>query len=88
MTAEMTYSLAEATAIIRGKADKSDMEWVSRRLCSGVFQGYKPGRSWRMTPEQLAANITALAPKRERVPDVPLPAGLTATSRRRLARSA
>lgn len=79
-----TYSLAEATEIIRGSATKADLEWVSRRLCAGTLQGYKPGRHWRMTPEQLAANIASLAPK-QHIPDIPLPAGLTATSRRKLA---
>lgn len=81
---DRTYSLPEACDVIRGSHEPADLEWVSKRLRSGVFVGYKPGRNWRMTEEQVRENVRRLQPKSVVVPDVPL-SGMTRTSRRRLA---
>lgn len=76
-----TFSLAEAATQIRGCDDKASREWVVRRLRLGTFSGYKAGRQWRMTEDDIAAAIEALRP--QIVPSVPV-GGLTRTSRRRL----
>lgn len=76
-----TFSLAEAATQIRGRDDKASREWLVRRLRNGTVPGYKAGRQWRMTEDDIAAAIEALRPRV--VPSVPV-GGLTRTSRRRL----
>lgn len=59
--------------------------WILRRIKSGEVRGYKAGRTWRMTHEDvedlIASHRNAPAPP-EPEPDLGL--SFTATSRRRL----
>ena len=85
-----TFSLEEATALIRGADENGNplpgqVQWVAIKLRTGQFPGYKSGRKWRMTEEHIRAAIKSLEPQRASIPDVPNLAGLTRTSRRRLA---
>jgi len=81
-----TYSLVEvAEMIVRDMAD--GVRWFSRRVNRGELSGYRVGRTWRMTREDVADPI-----ERHRNPsiarnDVKVPrtefSGVTPTSRRR-----
>ncbi|MCV7236006.1 MerR family transcriptional regulator [Mycobacterium branderi] len=81
-----TYSLAEvAERILPDMAD--GVRWLSRRLNRGELSGYRLGRAWRMTREDVAGLIERHR-NRSKVPDdVEMPrskfSGLTPTSRRR-----
>lgn len=77
-----TFSLEEAADIIRGGHETADTEWLRKRLCWGKFTGYKAGRHWRMTVADVEAAVESLRPVF--VPVVPVMAGLTRTSARRL----
>lgn len=63
----------------------------SRGLRTGELPGYKPGRQWRMTPDDIEASIESLRPTQlpqpPRISDVPSLNALRPTSRRRLLRS-
>lgn len=84
-----TYSLAEVAEMIL--PDMADgVRWLSRRLNNGELSGYRVGRKWRMTREDVADLI-----ERQRDRSIArnggeiLPtegSGLTPTSRRRRAR--
>jgi hypothetical protein len=85
-----TFSLEESAALICGADHNGNplpgkTQWLMKRLRTGELIGYKCGRQWRMTDEQIADAIQKLTPQRARVPQVPTLAGLTRTSRRRLA---
>jgi len=84
------YSLEKSAALICGADDNGDplpgkTVWVMLRLRRGEFTGYKAGRQWRMTQDDIDAAIESLRPKRVWVPEVPSMSGLTRTSARRLA---
>jgi hypothetical protein len=81
-----TYSLAEVAEMIL--PDMADgVRWLSRRLNNGELSGYRAGRTWRMTREDVADLI-----ERQRNRSIPCNggemlrtevSGLTPTSRRR-----
>lgn len=81
----VSYSIEEASDFLRGGHSKADLQWVSLRLRRGTIKGFKSGRHWRMTEEQLRAAVEALEPEPVGLPEVPSFAGMTRTSRRRLA---
>lgn len=81
----VTYSITEAALILRGAATTTEIKWLRRKLNQGEFPGYKAARRWRMTAEDVSTAITKMRPT-DITDDVPL-AGLTRTSRRRLAAS-
>ena len=85
-----TYSLAEVAKMVLPPEMTEGVRWLSRRLNRGELSGYRVGRTWRMTLEDVQGLIEH---HRER----PLPrdakeqrtdsvSGLTQTSRRRLKR--
>lgn len=89
-----TYSDKEAVEIIRGSATKSDIEWLHRHLRGDdqpQLPGFKAGRKWRLTEDDITEAIELLRPARtERVSaavDIPNLSSLTRTSRRRLAQA-
>lgn len=50
-----TYSLAEVAAVYL-PADWTDgVRWLSRRLNAGQIAGYRVGRTWRMTDDDVDA---------------------------------
>jgi hypothetical protein len=81
-----TYSLAEVAEMVL--PDMTDgVRWLSRRLSRGELSGYRIGRSWRMTCEDVADLIERhrnhpTARKGAEVTRAEL-SGLTPTSRRR-----
>lgn len=83
-----TISDAEYAEALRGSATKSDIEWLHRHLRGDdqpQLPGFKVGRKWRATEEDVAAAIELLRPQRVSVPTVPVASSMTRTSRRRLA---
>lgn len=85
-----TYSLEQAAALVCGADDRGDPlpgkpKWLAIRLRRGELPGYKAGRNWRMTEDDIAAAIEKLRPRMVCVPQVPAMTGLTRTSARRLA---
>ena len=84
-----TYSLAEVAEMIL--PDMADgVRWLSRRLNSGELSGYRVGRAWRMTREDVADLIElhrnrSLARNYMEAPRTEF-SGLTPTSRRRWGR--
>jgi hypothetical protein len=81
-----TYSLAEvAEMILPDMADS--VRWLSRRLNNGELSGYRVGRTWRMTREDVAGLIErhrnrSIARTYQDAPRAES-SGLTPTSRRR-----
>lgn len=88
MTVE-TFSLAEVADIALPRHWKHPNRWLRERLNRGEIAGYRVGRDWRLTREQLDAliakytNVAAPAAAPEPVVD-PSPLGLSSRSRRRL----
>lgn len=91
-----SHSLAEVAAIYIPELKLGTL-WLHRRIKSGEIPGYRVGRTYRMTDEHINQWMTA--PQRNTTPApggvaVPTPAappvsiidGLSAGSRRRLAR--
>lgn len=79
-----TYSLAEVAEIIMpNMAD--GVRWLSRRLNRGELSGYRVGRAWRMTREDVADLIERHRSTAHHDVEVPRTefSGLTPTSRRR-----
>ncbi|KPG04561.1 MULTISPECIES: helix-turn-helix domain-containing protein [Mycobacteroides] len=76
-----THSVEEASAILGAPS----VRWVTEQLRAGRLRGYKVGRHWRMTDEDIAASIEIMRPvgRRSSV-SVPIGAALTPTSRRRV----
>ena len=96
-----TYSLAEVAEVYLPTDWTDGVRWLSRRLNAGMIDGYKVGRVWRMTDDDVAAFIDghrypSSAPKLADQPAAPTPAppavsvldGLSARSRRRVVRTA
>lgn len=79
----VTYSLEEAAHIIRGSRGSADVQWLRKRLAAGRLSGYKAGRYWRMTQDDIDDAVKSLRPVS--LPVVPVASGLTRTSARRLA---
>ena len=81
-----TYSLAEVAEMIL--PDMADgVRWLSRRLNNGELSGYRVGRTWRMTRDDVADLIErqhnrSIARKGEKMLRTEV-SGLTPTSRRR-----
>lgn len=83
----MTHTISDVEYVmaLRGSATRSDLEWLHRHLRGDdepQLPGFKVGRKWRATPEDVDTAIELLRPKR--VPAVPA-SSLRPTSRRRLA---
>jgi hypothetical protein len=93
-----TYSLAEVAAVYLPPEWTDGVRWLSRRLNSGEISGYKVGRVWRMTDEDVAAFVAGrrnptkttadVAVSQPATPAVSILDGLSARSRRRVVRSA
>lgn len=87
MTIE-TFSLAEVAAVALPGHWKHPERWLRERLNSGELVGYRVGRDWRLTREQLDALIAkytnAAAPVTATPVAEPSTLGLSARSRRRL----
>jgi excisionase family DNA binding protein len=86
-----TYSLAEVAELIL--PDMADgVRWLSRRLNNGELSGYRVGRTWRMTREDVTALIERHRNRSKVCNDAKMPqsksSGLTSTSRRRRQRRA
>jgi hypothetical protein len=79
-----TNSLEEYSDAVRGSHTDADLQWLEKRLRDGVLPGFKAGRKWRATDAQIEAAIEILTPTPVAVPDIPVPSGMTRTSRRRL----
>ncbi|SLH42194.1 hypothetical protein [Mycobacteroides abscessus] len=82
---EPTFSLPESSQQIVGSDSPQAQNWLRKRLCTGQLPGYKARRQWRMSESDIAAAIKILRPTPTAVPEIPGPAGMTRTSRRRLA---
>ncbi len=85
-----TYSLAEVAAMVLPDMARGE-RWLARRLLRGEISGYRIGRHWRMTHEDVENLIQRHRNKatslQELVRDGPAVTGLTPpTSRRRLER--
>jgi hypothetical protein len=81
-----TYSLAEVAELIL--PDMADgVRWLSRRLNNGELSGYRVGRTWRMTREDVTDLIERHRNRSKVSNDAKMPqsifSGLTPTSRRR-----
>lgn len=82
-----TYSLDEVAAMVLPPEMKWPRRWLAERLNSGEIQGYKVGRTWRMTRD----DVEELIDKRRNPPKRPnhepgsLPLSMTVTTSRRLA---
>jgi hypothetical protein len=94
-TGARSYSLAEVAAAYL-PPEWDGVLWLSRRLNTGQINGYKLGRTWRMTHHDVAAFIDSHrkpkpAPKPDTEPTPTAPAvsvvdGLSRRSRARIAR--
>lgn len=86
-----TFSLAEVAAAALPKHWKHPERWLRERLNRGELVGYRVGREWRLTRDQLDALIAKCTNVAAPVAD-PAPApvadpsalGLSARSRRKL----
>ncbi|WP_100484572.1 helix-turn-helix domain-containing protein [Mycobacteroides abscessus] len=89
MTVE-TFSLAEVSDAALPKHWKHPERWLRERLNRGEIAGYRVGRDWRLTREQLDALIakyTNVAAPVVAAPELvvdPSTLGLSSRSRRRL----
>lgn len=54
-----TYSLAEVAAACLPPEWTDGERWLSRRLNRGEIPGYKVGRVWRMTEDDVAAFVNS-----------------------------
>lgn len=88
MTCPLTYDLATAAERIGGVSEK----WLAAQLREAKLPGRKVGRHWRMTESDIeaAVEIFGVGPQANSGEGGPVssehgPAGLTKTSRRRLA---
>lgn len=88
MTCPLTYDLAAAAERIGGVSEK----WLAVQLRSGKLPGRKVGRHWRMTQSDIEAAVETFGVGPQvnsgeggSVSSKGGPAGLTKTSRRRLA---
>ncbi len=63
-----TYSLEEVAAMVLPGSMKSPVRWLTTRLTNGTLAGYKIGRTWRMTQEDVEDLITRHRNNVERIP--------------------
>jgi excisionase family DNA binding protein len=87
-----TYSLSEVAKVVLPPEMKDGVRWLSRRLNRGELSGYRVGRTWRMTREDVEDLIEPRRkhplPRVVQEPRTDVVSGLTPTSRLRLMRSA
>jgi hypothetical protein len=84
----ITYSLTEYAEALLGSSEPAQVQWLAKRLrgeAKPVLPGFKAGRRWRATEEDIAQAIDLLRPERVEFPQVPQASSMTRTSRRRLA---
>ena len=75
-----TYSLEEAVGILCGRTDDGgvaakDVRWITARLCGHAeprLPGYKVGRRWRMTEDDIRASFELLRPGLDKRPEPPI----------------
>lgn len=82
-----TLSLEEYADALLGGHEPAKLQWLAKRLRGQLkpqLPGYKAGGKWRGTDDDVAKAIELLRPKQVGVPNVPVPSGMTRTSRRRL----
>lgn len=94
MNTSRTYSVKEYAAILLGPGadgtadtvEPSKIRWLEKRLrgaAEPVLPGYKPGKKWRATQEDVDAAIELLRPQRDNpMPPIPDVYSMTCTSRR------
>lgn len=89
----ITYSLAEVAAAYLPAEWADGERWLRRHLNRGEISGYRVGRTWRMTEDDVAhfidsrRNTTIEAPTRQ-APPVAIIDGLSQRSRQSLRVSA
>lgn len=91
MSAPETFSLEEYADALLGAHGDAQIHWLTKRLrgeAKPVLPGFKAGRRWRATREDIDAAIELLRPQRQAIPELPLASSMTRTSRRRLGVSA
>jgi hypothetical protein len=72
-----TYSLAEVAAMYL-PPEWDGVLWLSRRLSRGEIPGYKVGRVWRMTDDDVTAFIDSHRKPPKPKPDMTAPPPVTA----------
>src|SRR5271169_6104959 len=86
-----TYSLSEVAKMVLPPEMTDGVRWLSRRLNCGELSGYRVGRTWRMTREDVEDLIERHRkhplPRVAPDPRTDVVSGLTPTSRLRLMRS-
>lgn len=65
-----TYSLAEFAEMALPPDLVDPERWLRRRLNNGTLRGYRAGRTWRITQDQLDYNFETLS-NTKRQPDSP-----------------
>jgi hypothetical protein len=55
-----TYSLAEVASVVLPPEMKLPELWLKRRLLRGEITGYKVGRVWRMTAQDVESMVESL----------------------------
>lgn len=87
-----TYSLSDVAKMVLPPEMADGVRWLSRRLNRGELSGYRVGRTWRMTREDVEDLIERHRkhprPRVAQEPRTDVVSGLTPTSRLRLMRSA
>ena len=83
-----TYSLSEVAKMVLPPEMTDGVRWLSRRLNRGELSGYRIGRTWRMTHEDVEDLIERHRkhplPRVPQEPRTGAVSGLTPTSRLRL----
>ena len=86
-----TYSLSDVAKMVLPPEMTDGVRWLSRRLNRGELSGYRVGRTWRMTREDVEDLIERHRkhplPQVAQEPRTDVVSGLTPTSRLRLMRS-
>ena len=86
-----TYSLSEVAKMVLPPEMTDGVRWLSRRLNRAELSGYRVGRTWRMTREDVEDLIERRRkhppPRVAQEPRTDVVSGLTPTSRQRLMRS-
>lgn len=86
-----TYSLSDVAKMVLPPEMTDGVRWLSRRLNRGELSGYRVGRTWRMTREDVEDLIERHRkhplPRVAQEPRTHVVSGLTPTSHLRLMRS-
>lgn len=77
-----TCSLAEVAAMVLPPDLKEPEGWLARHLRAGKIRGYKVGRAWRMTEDDIADLIERHRNRADEPDPEPRPTGLSARSLR------